>query len=129
MYCSRTFPRTGAQRWRRAPWPVGKVRADGYEPRKMERQRKSNDKYRVGCFVCSLSASSINRLLVKALVRLTPAELNMTEIPLGDFRSITATTTMTTRPVARTFKDAIASVEAKALCWSQPASVGRSPSR
>ena len=86
-------------------------------------------KYRVGYSVGSLSASSINRLLVKALVRLTPAELNMTEIPLGDFRSITATTTMTTRPVARTFKDAIASVEAKALCWSQPASVGRSPSR
>ena len=38
-------------------------------------------KYRVGYFVGSLSASS-NRLLAKALVRLAPAELDMTEIPL-----------------------------------------------
>ena len=41
-------------------------------------------KYRVGYFVGSLSTSSINRLLAKALVRLAPAELDMTEIPLGD---------------------------------------------
>ena len=37
--------------------------------------------YKVGYFVGSLSTSSINRLLAKALVRLAPAELDMTEIP------------------------------------------------
>ena len=37
--------------------------------------------YKVGYFVGSLSTSSINRLLAKALVRLAPAELEMTEIP------------------------------------------------
>ena len=40
--------------------------------------------YEVGYFVGSLSASSISRLLAKALVRLAPAGLDMTEIPLGD---------------------------------------------
>jgi chromate reductase len=40
--------------------------------------------YKVGYLVGSLSASSINRLLAKALVRLAPGELDMTEIPLGN---------------------------------------------
>lgn len=40
--------------------------------------------YTVGYFVGSLSASSINRLLAKALVRLAPPELDLTEIPLKD---------------------------------------------
>ena len=40
--------------------------------------------YKVGYFVGSLSTSSINRLLAKALVRLAPAELDLTEIPLKD---------------------------------------------
>ena len=38
--------------------------------------------YKVGYFVGSLSTSSINRLLAKALVRLAPAELDMIEIPI-----------------------------------------------
>ena len=33
--------------------------------------------YKVGYFVGSLSTSSINRLLAKALVRLAPTELDM----------------------------------------------------
>ena len=53
--------------------------------------------YKVGYFVGSLSTSSINRLLAKALVRLAPAELEMIEIPIGTFRYTTAITTMTTR--------------------------------
>ena len=38
--------------------------------------------YKVGYFVGNLSASSINRLLAKALVRLAPPELDLREISL-----------------------------------------------
>jgi hypothetical protein len=41
-------------------------------------------RYKVGYFVGSLATASINRLLAKALVRLAPAELEMTEIPFKD---------------------------------------------
>ena len=40
--------------------------------------------FRVGYFVGSLSSKSINRLLSKALVRLAPPELEMTEIAFRD---------------------------------------------
>ena len=41
-------------------------------------------KYKVGYFVGSLSTSSINRLLAKALVRLAPTGIEMTEISIKD---------------------------------------------
>src|SRR5262245_26595826 len=37
--------------------------------------------YKVGYFVGSLAKASINRLLSKALIRLAPPELAMTELP------------------------------------------------
>ena len=40
--------------------------------------------YKVGYFVGSLSSTSINRTLSKALIRLAPADLEFTEIPIGD---------------------------------------------
>jgi chromate reductase len=40
--------------------------------------------YNVGYIVGSLAAASINRKLAKALVRLAPAELKLTEIPIRD---------------------------------------------
>ena len=40
--------------------------------------------HRVGYLVGSLSSESINRVLSKALVRLTPPHMQMTEIPVGD---------------------------------------------
>jgi hypothetical protein len=40
--------------------------------------------YKVGYFVGSLAKGSINRRLAKALVRLAPDDLEMTEIPFGD---------------------------------------------
>jgi chromate reductase, NAD(P)H dehydrogenase (quinone) len=40
--------------------------------------------YNVGYFVGSLSSQSINRLLAEALVRLAPADLRFTEIPIRD---------------------------------------------
>ena len=68
--------------------------------------------YKVGYFVGSLSTSSINRLLAKALVRLAPAELDMTEIPLNDLPLYNRDYDNDYPPVARAFKDAIASVDA-----------------
>lgn len=40
--------------------------------------------YEVGYFVGSLSSTSINRTLSKALVRLAPEDLRFTEIPIGN---------------------------------------------
>ena len=40
--------------------------------------------FKVGYFVGSLATASINRLLAKALVRLAPPQLQMTEIPFKD---------------------------------------------
>ena len=53
--------------------------------------------FKVGYFVGSLATKSINRLLAQALVRVAPQELQLTEIPFKDFRSIATTTTRTTR--------------------------------
>ena len=68
--------------------------------------------YRVGYLIGSLSTSSINRLLAKALLRLAPAELDMTEIPLGDLPLYNRDYDHDYPPVARSFKDAIAAVDA-----------------
>lgn len=40
--------------------------------------------FKIGYFVGSLSSVSINRTLSKALIRLAPAELEFTEIPIRD---------------------------------------------
>lgn len=40
--------------------------------------------YQVGYFVGSLSSSSINRILSKALIKLAPDDLEFTEIPIGN---------------------------------------------
>jgi chromate reductase len=42
------------------------------------------DTYRVGYFVGSLSSTSVNRELSKALIRLAPEDLEFTEIPIGN---------------------------------------------
>ncbi len=68
--------------------------------------------YKVGYFVGSLSASSINRLLAKALVRLAPAGLELSEIEIKDLPLYNRDHDDAYPPVARAFKDAIAGVEA-----------------
>lgn len=40
--------------------------------------------YQVGYFVGSLSSTSINRTLSKALIRVAPSDMEFTEIPIGD---------------------------------------------
>jgi chromate reductase len=42
------------------------------------------DTYNVGYFVGSLSSTSINRVLSQALLRLAPADMQFTEIPIGN---------------------------------------------
>ncbi|PTQ82153.1 hypothetical protein C8R21_106134 [Nitrosospira multiformis] len=42
------------------------------------------NKYKVGYLVDSFSSTSINRLLAKALARLAPPELELSEIPITD---------------------------------------------
>jgi hypothetical protein len=68
--------------------------------------------YTAGYFVGSLSTSSVNRLLAKALVRLAPPELDLTEIPLKDLPLYNRDHDDDYPPVATAFKDAIAAVDA-----------------
>lgn len=68
--------------------------------------------FRVGYFVGSLATASINRLLAKALVRLAPSELRMTEIPFKDLPLYSYDYDVSYPPVATAFKEAIAAVDA-----------------
>ena len=42
------------------------------------------DTYKVGYFVGSLSSTSINRILSRALIRLAPQDMEFTELPIGN---------------------------------------------
>ena len=68
--------------------------------------------YKVGYFVGSLATASINRLLAKALVRLAPSDLEMTEIPFRDLPLYSYDYDANYPPVATEFKKAIAAVDA-----------------
>ena len=68
--------------------------------------------YKVGYFVGSLSSTSINRLLAKALVRLAPQGLVMTEIPIKDLPLYSYDYDADFPPAAKSLKDAIAAVDA-----------------
>ena len=68
--------------------------------------------YKVGYFVGSLSSTSINRLLAKALARLAPPGLELREIPIKDLPLYSQDYDADFPPVARAFKQAIADVDA-----------------
>jgi chromate reductase len=68
--------------------------------------------YQVGYLIGSLSSTSINRLLSKALIRLAPKELAFTEIPFADLPLYRPEFDADYPPAARAFKDAIAAVDA-----------------
>ncbi|HLU79410.1 MAG TPA: NADPH-dependent FMN reductase [Burkholderiaceae bacterium] len=69
-------------------------------------------KYKVGYLIGSLSSTSINRLLAKALVRVAPEELEMVEIPIRDLPLYSQDYDEDFPPVARAFKEAIGEVDA-----------------
>jgi chromate reductase len=68
--------------------------------------------YKVGYFVGSLAAQSINRLLAQALVKLAPPELHTVEIPFKDLPLYSYDYDANYPPVATEFKNAIAAVDA-----------------
>lgn len=68
--------------------------------------------HKVGYFVGSLARESINRKLAGALVRLAPPELVFSEISFKDLPLYSYDYDADYPPVARTFKEAIAAVDA-----------------
>lgn len=68
--------------------------------------------YKVGYFIGSLSSTSINRKLAKALTRLAPRTLDMTEIPFRDLPLYSQDYDEDFPPVAVDFKKAIAEKDA-----------------
>jgi len=75
-------------------------------------KENSMSQYKVGYFVGSLSSTSINRLLAKALVGLAPESLELVEIPIRDLPLYSQDYDDDFPPVARAFKEAIAEVDA-----------------
>jgi chromate reductase len=63
--------------------------------------------YKVGYFVGSLSSTSINRVLSRALIRLAPAELEFAEIPIGNLPLYSQDYDPSYPPEAVAMKDAI----------------------
>jgi chromate reductase len=68
--------------------------------------------YRVGYFIGSLSSTSINRILARALIRVSPDDLTFTEIPIRDLPLYTPDYDADFPAVARDLKDAIAATDA-----------------
>lgn len=64
--------------------------------------------YKIGYFVGSLSSTSINRTLSKALISVAPPELEFTEIPIKDLPLYSADYDADFPPAGRALKDAIA---------------------
>ena len=68
--------------------------------------------YQVGYFVGSLSSTSINRILSKALIRVAPDDLLFTEIPIGNLPLYSQDYDADYPPEATALKDAIAASDA-----------------
>jgi chromate reductase len=68
--------------------------------------------YQVGYFVGSLSSTSVNRILSKALIRLAPEGLEFTEIPIGDLPLYSPDYDSDYPPEATALKEAIARADA-----------------
>ena len=68
--------------------------------------------YTVGYLIGSLARQSINRKLARALVRLAPPGLELSEISIGDLPLYSYDYDPDYPPVARAFKDAIGHVDA-----------------
>jgi chromate reductase len=68
--------------------------------------------FKVGYLIGSLATGSINRKLARALVKLAPAQLDMTEIPFKDLPLYSYDYDSDFPAPARAFKDALAAVEA-----------------
>ena len=68
--------------------------------------------YKVGYFVGSLSSTSINRVLSRALIRLAPRDLEFTEVPIGNLPLYSPDFDADYPPEATALKDAISASDA-----------------
>ena len=68
--------------------------------------------YKIGYFVGSLSSTSINRVLSKALIRLAPDDMEFTEIAIGNLPLYSPDYDADYPPEAAALKEAIAAVDA-----------------
>ena len=68
--------------------------------------------FKVGYFVGSLAKGSLNRKLARALVKLAPGDLLLSEIPFGDLPLYSWDYDADYPPVARKFKDTLSAVDA-----------------
>ncbi len=68
--------------------------------------------YTVGYIVGSLSSTSINRILAKALIRLAPDDLSFVEIPIGNLPLYSQDNDADYPPEGRALKEAIAAADA-----------------
>src|SRR3954465_5258001 len=68
--------------------------------------------FKVGYFVGSLSSTSINRTLSRALIRLAPDDLEFTEIPIGNLPLYSPDFDGASPPEAGALKEAIAGSDA-----------------
>jgi chromate reductase len=68
--------------------------------------------FKVGYFIGSLTTVSINRLLARALVRLAPPELVLSEIPFKDLPLYSADFDANFPPAAKRLKDDLAAAHA-----------------
>lgn len=68
--------------------------------------------YQVGYLIGSVAASSINRKLARCLVRLAPAELALTEIPIRDLPLYDHDLDDNYPPAGRAIKEAVESADA-----------------
>ena len=64
--------------------------------------------YKVGYFVGSLSSTSINRILSKALIRVAPDDLEFSEIPIGNLPLYSPDFDAAFPPAGQALKDAVA---------------------
>ena len=68
--------------------------------------------YKVGYFVGSLAAGSINRILSRALIKVAPADLEFVEIPIKDLPLYSFDYDADYPPAGHALKEAIAGVNA-----------------
>jgi chromate reductase len=68
--------------------------------------------YKVGYFVGSLSSTSINRILSRALIRVAPDDLDFSEIPIGNLPLYSPDFDNDYPPEARALKASIAAADA-----------------
>src|SRR5690349_18788858 len=73
---------------------------------------ESARRYQVGYFIGSLSSTSINRILSRALIRLAPSDLEFTEIPIGNLPLYSPDHDADYPPEARALKEAVARSDA-----------------